>query len=168
MDSKRIEELLEKYWECETSLEEEKALRDFFTQKEVPDALKDSAALFRYFEQQRQHKMNDVAFDASLKNRLQPAQGKMRSLLMSSLRIAAGISVVVASFWLVRTQMREETPQEIADTYDDPQKAFEETKKALQLISKNFGKAQKAASNINMINEATERVHSKDETKIDS
>lgn len=168
MDSKRVEELLEKYWNCETSLEEESALREYFHQTDVPDTLKDSAVLFRYFEQQRQHKMNDVAFDASLKNKLQPAQGKMRSLLMSSLRIAAGISVVVASFWLVRTQMRDDTPQEIADTYDDPKEAFEETKRALQLISKNFGKAKKATSNINMINEATERVHSKDETKIDS
>lgn len=168
MDSKHIEQLLEKYWECETSLEEEKALRDFFSQTDVPDALKDSAVLFRYFEQQRQHKMNDVAFDASLKNKLQPAQGKMRSLLMSSLRIAAGISVVVASFWLVRTQMQNNAQQEITDTFDDPKEAFEETKKALQLISKNFGKAKKATSNINMINEATERVHSKDETKIDS
>lgn len=168
MDSKHIEQLLEKYWECETSLEEEKALRDFFNQPEVPDSLKESAVLFRYFEQQRQHKMNDAAFDTSLKSKLQPAQGKMRSLYMSSLRIAAGISVVVASFWLVRTELRDSTPQEVADTYDDPKQAFEETKKALQMISKNFGKAEKAASNINMINEATDKLHSKEETKIDS
>lgn len=168
MDSKHIEQLLEKYWECETSLEEEKILRDFFNQAEVPDSLKESAVLFRYFEHQRQHKLNDAAFDTSLKTKLNPAQGKMRSLYMSSLRIAAGISVVVASFWLVRTQLRDSTPQEVADTYDDPKKAFEETKKALQMISKNFGKAEKAASNINMINEATDKLHSKEETKIDS
>jgi hypothetical protein len=168
MDFKHIEQLLEKYWECETSLEEEKALRDFFSQPDVPDSLKESAVLFRYLEQQRVHKMNDAAFDTTLKGKLQPAQGKMRSLYLNSLRMAAGISVVIASFWLVRTQLRETTPQEVADTYDDPKQAFEETKKALQMISKNFGKAEKAASNINLINEATDKLHSKEETKIDS
>lgn len=36
MDYKYIEQLLERYWECETSLEEEAILRNFFSQKEVP------------------------------------------------------------------------------------------------------------------------------------
>ena len=44
MDYKYIEQLLEHYWKCETSLEEEKILRAFFSQKEVP------AELLRYKE----------------------------------------------------------------------------------------------------------------------
>ena len=36
MDYKYIEQLLDKYWDCETSLEEEQILRCFFRQKEVP------------------------------------------------------------------------------------------------------------------------------------
>jgi len=39
MDYKYIEQLLERYWQCETSLEEEEILRAFFSQKEVPQAL---------------------------------------------------------------------------------------------------------------------------------
>ena len=35
MDSKQIEQLLEKYWNCETSLEEERVLRT--EKKEEPD-----------------------------------------------------------------------------------------------------------------------------------
>ena len=31
MDYKDIEQLLERYWQCETSVEEESVLRDFFT-----------------------------------------------------------------------------------------------------------------------------------------
>lgn len=168
MDSKQIEQLLEKYWSCETTLEEEKALREYFNREQVADGLKESAALFRYFEQQREQKISDVSFDTTLTGKLQPAKGKMRSLLMSSLRIAAGVSVVVASFWLVRTQMRNDAPQEVADTFNDPQKAFEETKKALQLISKNFGKAEKATSNLNLINEAKDKIQTQDEKKADS
>ena len=36
MDYKYIEQLLDKFWDCETSLEEEQILRCFFRQKEVP------------------------------------------------------------------------------------------------------------------------------------
>jgi hypothetical protein len=69
----------------------------------------------------------------------------------------------------VRSQLRSTAKEELVDTYDDPKKAFEETKKALQLISKNFGKAQKASANINLINEATDKLQAKeDEKKIDS
>lgn len=36
MDYKYIEQLLQRYWNCETSLEEESILRSFFAQKDVP------------------------------------------------------------------------------------------------------------------------------------
>lgn len=39
MDYKYIEQLLERYWECETSLEEENILRTFFSQDNIPGDL---------------------------------------------------------------------------------------------------------------------------------
>ena len=36
MDYKYIEQLLERYWQCETTLQEENILRSFFAQEEVP------------------------------------------------------------------------------------------------------------------------------------
>ena len=36
MDYKDIEQLLERYWQCETSVEEESVLRDFFSREDVP------------------------------------------------------------------------------------------------------------------------------------
>ena len=36
MDYKYIEQLLERYWQCETSLEEESELRAFFSEGEIP------------------------------------------------------------------------------------------------------------------------------------
>ena len=47
MDSSRIEELLKKYWDCETSLEEEQQLREYFNQEKVPEKWRETAALFR-------------------------------------------------------------------------------------------------------------------------
>lgn len=50
MDYKYIEQLLERYWNCETSLEEEQILRSFFHQKEIPAHLLRYKAMFAYQE----------------------------------------------------------------------------------------------------------------------
>ena len=48
MDYKYIEQLLERYWQCETSLEEESELRSFFSEEEVPAHLLRYKELFVY------------------------------------------------------------------------------------------------------------------------
>ena len=48
MDYKYINQLLERYWKCETSLEEEEILRTFFSQDELPAELKPYKSLFTY------------------------------------------------------------------------------------------------------------------------
>ena len=46
MDYKYIEQLLERYWQCETTLQEEAILRSFFSQEDVPADLQQYKALF--------------------------------------------------------------------------------------------------------------------------
>ena len=48
MDYKYINQLLDRYWKAETSLEEEEILRAFFSQDELPAELKPYQALFSY------------------------------------------------------------------------------------------------------------------------
>src|SRR5574344_1131179 len=53
MDYKNIEQLLERYWRCETSLEEENQLRDFFNNEEVPAQLLPYKDLFVYQKEEQ-------------------------------------------------------------------------------------------------------------------
>ena len=46
MDYKYIEQLLERYWNAETTLEEESILRTFFSQKDIPAEMEPLRALF--------------------------------------------------------------------------------------------------------------------------
>lgn len=46
MDYKYIEQLLERYWECQTTLDEEAILRTFFRQEDVPASLLPYRQLF--------------------------------------------------------------------------------------------------------------------------
>ncbi|MBQ9525571.1 MAG: hypothetical protein IJR69_10715 [Bacteroidaceae bacterium] len=52
MDYKYIEQLLERYWACETSLQEEQILRTFFQQAEVPAHLMPYKAVFDVQQEQ--------------------------------------------------------------------------------------------------------------------
>ncbi|MCH5308328.1 MAG: pyruvate ferredoxin oxidoreductase [Prevotella sp.] len=52
MDYKYIEQLLERYWQCETTLQEEEILRTFFSQKDVPASLQQYQGLFVCEQQQ--------------------------------------------------------------------------------------------------------------------
>jgi hypothetical protein len=173
MDSNKINDLLAKYWNCETSLEEEQQLHEYFKGGEIPEQLKETAALFQYFGQHKKKSLNDDAFEQRVLEKVKtPAQGKMVRILYNTMRIAAGVAVLLAAIWFVRKEVRTTTPQAVVDTYDDPQLAFEETKKALLMISKSFGKAEEQTRKINMFNEAQEDIQ-KDKkatkkTKVDS
>jgi len=88
MDYKYIEQLLERYWEGETTLQEESILRTFFSQPdtpEVPENIRKCRALF-VCEMQKEEPLGDdfdarileqigetpVAKTVSLKDRLMP------------------------------------------------------------------------------------------------
>jgi hypothetical protein len=164
MDSKRLEELLQKYWDCETSLEEEKQIHEYFRNENVPEKLKETAGLFHYFEQQQNRAVNEQ-FDKTVLGKLKKPQGRVTNLFQTSLKIAAGVAVLVVAVFFVREEIRKSDTVAMEDTYDDPQKALEETKKALLMISKGFGRAEQQAKKINLINEAQDKIQTKAEEK---
>lgn len=162
MDSKRIEQLLEKYWNAETSLEEEQELHQYFKGQDVPENLKETAELFRYFGAEKSRTLNEN-FDAAVTKQIKKRHGGKVIAMTNWLqiaRVAAGVAVIVAAVYLIGHEVRNSSPTEINDE-SDPKLAFEETKKALMMISKNFGKAQQEASKINLLNEAEQKIERK-------
>lgn len=168
MDSehKNIEELLDKYWNCQTTLEEEQQLRHYFSTAHVPESLKEAAALFMHFEQSR-NKTLDKSFDARVVRNLRTHRGRRTLLVYNTMRIAAGIAVLVLAIWLIRPGGNTTRSAEFADTYNDPNKAFEETKKALMMISRSFSTAEEQVKKITIFNEAQQEIRSeKEDTKL--
>lgn len=162
MDSKQATELLEKYWNCETSLEEEQQLRSYFSGGQIPDSMKDPAELFRFFETERTRSLGET-FDVDLKKQVRKEQKGAKVISMvrwvQMARIAAGVLVVVAAGYFVRNELRKSSP---TDTFDDPALALEETKKVLMMISKGFGKAKVEAGKMKIFNEAEKKIQGKE------
>jgi hypothetical protein len=167
MDSKKIDELLNRYWECDTSLEEEQQLREYFEGSDIPDQHKDAAHLFRYFSQNKKKSILEEGFESRLFHAEEnKKRGKVVQLVYNSLRIAAGVAVLMVAIWFVRKEIRKSDPVAVEDTYSDPKLAFEETKKALMMISKGFTQAEHEARKINLFNEAQEEIQKKQDDKV--
>ena len=97
MDYKYIEQLLERYWACETTLQEEAILRAFFSQEEIPEALRKYQALFTY-EQQKDEPLGDD-FDARILQQIGEAPVaktvSLKSRLVPLFRAAAIVAIVL-------------------------------------------------------------------------
>ena len=75
MDYKYIEQLLERYWECQTTLEEEAILRTFFRQEDVPASLLPYRQLFT-----EEDEMADVHLPEGFSDRMLRMIGEEESL----------------------------------------------------------------------------------------
>ena len=96
MDYKYIEQLLERYWLCETTLQEEAILRSFFSQDDVPAELLQYKALFT----QPKAELGDD-FDARILAKVgQESESKAKivtltSRLMPLFRAAAVVAIIL-------------------------------------------------------------------------
>lgn len=101
MDYKYIEQLLERYWQCDTTLEEEEILRTFFNQKDVPAELKQYSPLFVYGCMNTKEDMLDDDFDnriMAIIDESKPVKAKIVSLssrMVSLFKAAAIVAIVV-------------------------------------------------------------------------
>lgn len=101
MDYKYIEQLLERYWTCETTLQEEEILRTFFSQEDVPAALKKYRALFVYTQQEVTADVLGTDFDEKILSMIdEPAPVKARTVnmtqrLMPLFKAAAVVAIIL-------------------------------------------------------------------------
>lgn len=135
MDYKYIEQLLERYWNCETSLEEEQILRSFFRQKEIPAHLLRYKQLFVYQEVEKEMGLGDD-FDAKILAQVEKPVVKakplsIRARFMPLYKAAAMIAVLFAVGTAVQRSMERSNSdvvlvhEEYRDTATDPQVAYE-------------------------------------------
>lgn len=100
MDSKYIEQLLKRYWQCETSLEEEAQLRAFFSGSDVPAHLLRYKELFVYEQLQQEVHLGED-FDARVLAEIEVPVVKAKRLTLAARFIplfkAAAVVAVILS-----------------------------------------------------------------------
>jgi hypothetical protein len=157
MDYNKIRALLEKYWEAATSLEEEELLRDFFVTHAhpLPEDLREAAPLFRYYQAEIEKEW--PAFEAP---RITPIS---KSRHWQQWMKYAAILLIMAGLGFSVQQFRQKQQQMLVtdfgqDTYSDPETAYKETQKALELLSRNLNRGTTQMEKLTYFNEATEKI----------
>ena len=121
----RIENLLEKYFEAETSIAEEKELKAYFSSSGVAQHLEQYKPLFGYTV-----KAKHEQFTATI-----PLKTKKRKSGVW-LSIAASATVFLGVGLFTLHTYKQSQPQDLG-VIDDPEVAFRETQKALAMISES-------------------------------
>lgn len=125
MDYNKIEILLEKYFQGETSLAEEKELRSYFSSSNVAPHLEQYKAMFGYFSQA---KLDQYTKD------FPPQKVSKKAMWIS---IVASTVILLGMFTFYMNSIQTKEVQNELGSYDNPQEAFKQTQKALALLSQN-------------------------------
>lgn len=156
MGYSNIRALLEKYWAGETTEDEEMQLRIFYVTHNdaLPADLQEAAPLFQYFHTEG---TSDIM--------VPEIQGPwdetkvIRPFWQSWMKYAAILLVALGVGHSVYNFQQKNNAQDnqlaFRDTFDDPKVAYEETQKALAIISKNLNKGKTQMEKLSYFNEAT-------------
>lgn len=161
MDSKTIKAILEKYWEGETSLEEEARLRVYFNQDQIAEELVPFQPMFQFFAKEQEAYLNGD-FDERLSTKLKATdnqQARSHSLTVYIKRIAAVAAVAAGLiFFLSKSDFINPGERVALDQQEETEAklAYAEAKAALLLISTKLKKGtDKAEGGIVQVRKAT-------------
>tara|TARA_Y100001001_G_scaffold140055_1_gene143251 strand:+ start:437 stop:856 length:420 start_codon:yes stop_codon:yes gene_type:complete len=136
MELDNIEKLLEKYFEANTTVAEEEQLREYFAQESVPAHLEPYKPMFNYFSNAKEERFT------------KQVPLKTRSNLYKWISVAA---VAVLTFGIY-----------LGNEYQERKKAeyaYQETKKAFELLAENFGRGTEKVAYLKEFEEAKQKIY---------
>ncbi|MEQ9423412.1 MAG: hypothetical protein RJQ09_03260 [Cyclobacteriaceae bacterium] len=157
MEQKELKYLLEKYWKAETTLEEERFLKDFFASN-LSQGFEKESELFKYFNKTSNDFLNK-SFDEKILSRIEKKDVKVISLqrFLVSWKAAAVVSGIIVATLVLKNPFGSSNA-EMADTFDNPKDAYEATKEALMIISTKMNRGREATMKLGQFSEAQEKV----------
>jgi len=145
MELDRIEQLLEKYFEATTTVAEKAELKAYFKQADVAPHLQVHAPLFQYFSQTKEEQFTKQV-------PLKPRKNYYRWIsVAASVVLFFGIYFGNSSY-----QSYLETEKQ---NQEQAQYAYDETKKALNLLAENFGKGTEKVAYLKEFDKTTQKIY---------
>lgn len=148
MELDRIEKLLEKYFEATSTVEEEEALKRYFSKEKVAAHLERYAPMFSYFSKGKEERFTKQVPLA------QKGDGSRKNLYRW-LSVAAA-AVLMAGIYFGKSYQDERQLQKQQAEY-----AYNETKKALDMLAENFGRGTEKVAYLNEFVEAKQKIYNK-------
>lgn len=151
-----IKFLLDKFYEGDTTLEEEAILTEFFEQSEVPRELLAEAAQFKFYNEEAAVTAPDIDFEAKLVASIEQYEAnrkiiKSRNIIYYS--SAAAVVLIALTVYLSIFRSGNDFDNYIYNN-SDPEVAYYETARALQIISESMEQATRDFDKLNMVDQS--------------
>lgn len=143
MELIKIEKLLEAYFEGQTTLSEEQLLQDYFKGAQVASHLEVYRELFGFFDKAKAETLSETI-------NIKPLKAKQRSMWYP---VAALLVVALGVTFYFSLQANKFTAEE-----QEALVAFEQTKKALNLLSSSFNQGASKMKYLNEFSLATNKL----------
>jgi hypothetical protein len=155
MKEEELKRLIEKYYNGESTEEEEKALRIFFRYGNVPRGYEAEKEIFGFFDESVQIPEPSVDFESRLLAGIDAIEGRrsgtLRRFLIPALSTAAGLMLLAGSYFLFTNRSGSQ------DTFKDPEIAYMETMKILRVVSVRMNRGAQALEPVGKMNEASKK-----------
>ena len=146
----RIEKIIDKYFEGETSIAEENELKVYFSSPDVAQHLKQYQPIFGYFSQAKEQQFSQEI----------PLKTKKQSNVLW-LSIAAMVVVMLGVGTMMYLEVNQQSQFVACTPENNPELALQETEKALELVSKHLNTGIESVSYINEYENSKNRIFKK-------
>jgi len=157
METKKVKQLLQRYFNGESTLTEERLLESYFQSGNVADELKEYTGFFSGItglsESERDVELEGEIMDFILKKEPREKQ-KTRWLWQMVTGIAASIIIVLGGILFYQ---HEKEP--FKDTFDNPEIAYAYAEQTLGYVSAKYNKGLSALANFDKLETAKEPLH---------
>jgi hypothetical protein len=154
MNREDLNRLLEKYYNGESTEEEELEIRLFFNGNIIPEGYEAERALFSYYNNAMEVPEPSADFEARIISGINGSEKtaqvrRSRKLILTVLSTAAGVIIMTGSYFFFVNR------NETDDTYSDPKLAYAETMKILFDVSARMNKGAVMLEPVTRINDIT-------------
>jgi len=142
MDNQKIRDLLQKYFEAETDVAEERQLKAYFKSDDIDPEFEAYRDLFVLSEMDKQIEASPD-FEARVLSSIKPVP-IIRMSVRRVLAVAASVTVLVLAGWWMWQQNQSSSSADMSmeDTFEDPEEAYRQVTAALALMSSTMEKGQ--------------------------
>lgn len=156
MKEEELKRLLQKYYDGESTEDEEMDLRDHFRQNDIPEGYEQEEVIFGYYTETGEVPEPSQGFEDRIMEGIDIFERgreprKFRKYLLPILSTAAGLLIMTGSYFFFQHKA------EPRDTFTDPELAYAETMKILMDVSSQLNHGAKVLEPVSKINKMTSK-----------
>jgi hypothetical protein len=156
MKEEELKRLIERYYKAESTEEEERSLRDFFSRNDVPDGYEAEKTIFGFYDESEPVPEPSIDFEARIMAGIDASEKQLgtqslKRRIIPLISAAAGLLLLAGSYFFIINR------PDPGDTFTDPAIAYAETIKILRDVSLRMNRGAESLEPVGKMNEVTKK-----------